>query len=106
MSKIINLPSNFIGKDDGEKLEHFGGHTIAHGRATRWHWGTDADGNEVFEIYRGGEDEVLTASVTRDRERDAFYARDDAGGLIGSGALEHVFAHLEKYFVRLHREAP
>ena len=50
MTEIIKLPENFIGKEDREKMESFGGHEISHGRATRWHWGEDADGDDVFEI--------------------------------------------------------
>jgi hypothetical protein len=106
MSKIIKLPANFIGKEDREKLESFGGHTIAHARATRWHWDKDADGNDVFEMYRGGTSEMVFVRINRDRELDAFCARDPAGSLITSGALEHVFTELEKYLVRLYGDAP
>jgi hypothetical protein len=106
MTEIINLPNNFIGKEDCEKLESFGGHTIAHGRATYWHWAKDAEGNDVFEIYRGGEHETLTARISRDRQLDAFRACDATGGFIASGALERVFAELEVYFTRLHGEEP
>lgn len=106
MSKTIKLPDNFIGKDDREKLESFGGHTIAHGRATRWHWAKGSNGNDVFEIYRGGENEVLAARITRSREQDAFFGRDGSETMIVSGTLEHVLAELEKYFARLHGELP
>ena len=106
MSQIINLPANFIGKDDREKLESFGGHTIAHGRATRWHWDRNARGDDVFEIYHGGQRETLTARISRDRDLDAFRARDATGDLIVSSTLEHVFAELEAYFTRLHGEGP
>ena len=104
MTDIINLPSNFIGKEDRERLESFAGHTIAHGRATRWHWDKNAAGDDLFEIYKGGERETLTARISRDRKLDAFRARDARGNLITSGALEHVFAELEAYFSRLHGE--
>ena len=106
MSEVINLPANFIGKEDREKLEGFGGHTIAHGRATHWHWDKNAEGDDVFEIYRGGEHETLAARISRDRKLGAFRAHDATGGLISSGALEHVFAELEVYFTRLHGEGP
>ena len=106
MNEIINLPANFIGKEDRKKLESFGGHTIAHGRATRWHWGKDTDGSDVFEIYRGGEEHILTVRVSRDRQLDAFYAQDAAGQLLASGKLEHVFAELDAYFMGLHGETP
>lgn len=106
MTKTITLPNNFIGKEDKEKLESFGGHTIAHGRATRWHWTKKANGDDVFEIYRGGLDEELAARVIRDRKEDVFFALDGAEGLIVTGTLEHVMAELEMYFSRLHNELP
>jgi hypothetical protein len=106
MTEIIRLPDNFIGKEDREKLESFAGHTIARGRATRWHWGKDAEGDDVFEIYRGSGDITLAVSISRIREQDAFCVRDAAGQSIASGSLEHVFAELEAYFVRLHDEGP
>ena len=106
MSEIINLPGNFMGKEDREKLESLGGHTIAHGRATRWHWETDANGGDVFEIYRGGKDQVLAARISRDRELDSFSARDAAGRSIVYGSLEQVFTALETHFKRLHGEVP
>ena len=106
MTDIFQMPDNFIGIEDREKLESFGGHTISHGRATRWHWGKDADGDDIFEIYRGGADEVLTARIQRDRQKDAFCARDAAGNMIGSGDLEHIMAKLENFFISLHGEDP
>ena len=106
MSKTIFLPQNFIGKADKEKLESFGGHTIARGRATRWHWTNKANGDDVFEIYHGGADEELAASVMRDREQDVFSANDGATYLIVTGALEHVMTELDRYFIRLHGELP
>ena len=83
MSDIINLPDNFIGKEDKEKLKSFGGHTIALGRATLWHWAKDEHGGDVFEIYRGTEHDILTMSINRDRELDAFCAIDEDGKMIG-----------------------
>jgi hypothetical protein len=106
MTQIIRLPHNFIGKEDRERLESFAGHTIARGRATRWHWGKDADGDDVFEIYPSRADPMLSVSISRNRELDAFCARDAAGCSIASGALDHVFAELEAYFVRVHGEGP
>ena len=106
MNGVYNLAANFIGKKDREKLKSFAGHTIAHGRVTRWHWDKDADGDHVFEIYRGGEDEVLTARINRERDRNSFYALDATGDLIASGVLEHVFSELEAHFARLHGELP
>jgi hypothetical protein len=105
MTEIITLPDNFIGKEDREKLESFAAHTIAHGRATHWQWDKDADGGDSFEIYPVGADNRLTVRISRNRELDRFCARDTAQS-IASGALEHVFAELELYLVRLHGEGP
>lgn len=102
MDDIIKLPVNLIGKEDRKKLESFGGHTIAHGRATRWLWEKDADGNDVFKIFRGGKHERLTAVIRRNRQLDAFHAYGAAGQLLASGKLEHVFAELDAFFIGLH----
>jgi len=106
MTRIIRLPDNFIGREDREKLESYAGHTIARGRATRWHWGRNADGDDTFEIHTGGADAIVAVTISRDRRQDVFCARDAAGVPIATGALEHVFAELEGYFVRLHGEQP
>ncbi|NOR43662.1 MAG: hypothetical protein GQ572_10030 [Gammaproteobacteria bacterium] len=102
MSEIIKLEENIINKKDREQLESFGGHTIAHGRATRWHWHKADNGDVVFELFRGGADEVLAVCINRDRKLDAFYAHDAMGNMVSSGKLEHVMAELEQYFVQLH----
>lgn len=104
MSEIINLAENIISKKNREQLESFGGHTIAHGRATRWHWHKAANGDVIFEIFRGGTDEVLAVCINRDRKTDAFYANDALGNMVASGELDHVMAELEKYFIQLHGE--
>jgi hypothetical protein len=106
MTEIITLPDNFIGKEDREKLESFAAHTISRGRATRWHWDKDADGDDIFEIYPVGADKQLFVRISRNRELDAFYARDAAERSIASGTIEHVFAVLESHFARLHGEGP
>ena len=106
MADIIQIPDNFIGLHDREKLESFGGHSIAHGRATRWHWGQDEEGDSVFEIYRGGADELFSARINRDRKLDAFCAHDERDRLIASGELDHVLAELELYLMKLHGELP
>ncbi|MEX2482792.1 MAG: hypothetical protein WD928_18200 [Gammaproteobacteria bacterium] len=102
MSEIINLPPDHISKPDARALESFGGHTIAHGRATRWRWGRDADGNDVFELYRGGTQEMLAAWVERDHKADAWWARDAAGAPLASGTLDHVLAELDARLARSH----
>ncbi len=104
MNKIIELPRNFIGKEDKERLESFGGHLIAHGRATRWHWNRNGAGDDLFEIYTGGPDERLSARVNRDRDLDAFCAAEASGRLIVAGPLDHVMAALDEHFTRLHQE--
>lgn len=106
MTKIIKLADNIISKDDREELESFGGHTIAHGRATRWHWHKADNGDSVFEIFRGGADEVLAICISRDRKTDAFYAHDATGNMVSAGELDHVMAELEQYFIQLHGEVP
>lgn len=106
MTEIIRLADNLISKEDREQLQSFGGHIIAHGRATRWHWDRNDKGDDVFEIYRGGADEALAARITRNRKLDAFYAHDAGGKVITAGMLDHVMAELDRYFMRLHGEAP
>lgn len=106
MAEIIHLPRNIVSREDRNRLESFGGHTIAHGRATRWHWGRNANGDDVFEIYHGGKDEVLAVRVNRYRKPGVYCARDIFGETIASGVLEHVLAELDVYFARLHGEVP
>ena len=106
MSEIINLAENIISREDREQLARFGGHTIAHGRATRWHWHKADNGDAVFEIFRGGADEVLAVCISRDRKMDAFYAYDASGDVVAAGRLDHVMAELEQYFIQLHGESP
>lgn len=106
MKKIIDLPDNFIGHEDREKLESFAGHTIARGRAVRWHWDKTADGDDVLEIYRFNDDDKPDVRITRDRANDAFCAHDADGTMIATGTLEHMLAVLEEYFARLHGEIP
>lgn len=93
---IIKLPPDFIGHEDKERLEHFAGHLIAHGKATRWHWDHNRQGSDILEIYRGGQDERLLALVGRHNRRDQFFAEDGAGNELASGRLDHVMAMLEQ----------
>jgi len=106
MSEIINLAENIINRENREQLASFAGHTIAHGRATRWHWSKDDNRDDLFEIFRGGADEVLAVCINRDRKTDAFYAHDAIGNMLVSGELDHVMAELERYFIQLHGETP
>ena len=106
MAKIINLPDNFIGKEDREKLESFGGHEIGHGRATRWHWDKNANGDDIFEIYRGGPNEELVAQISRDRKQDIFYVKNASGKQVSAGTLDHIMAELDRFFAQMHGETP
>lgn len=91
-NNVVRLPNDFIGKEDEIKLESFGGHLIAHGAATRWHW-LRARGFDVeFEVLRGGSEEELLVRIGRDRRRRVFYAVDASGQRVAEGLLEHVMA--------------
>jgi hypothetical protein len=106
LAEITKLPDNFIGKDDREKLEAFGGHTIARGRATRWHWAEDQAAGDCFEMFAGGADEQCVARVLRDREADCFRAYDGGERELAAGDLAQVMASLEQYFMARHGELP
>lgn len=106
MVDIFELSENHMSKEDRKKLESFGGHTIAHGRATRWHWIKKTDGGDVFEIFRGGAEEIFAARIYRDGKQDLFFAHSGSLELQTSGALEHVLAETDSYLIRLHGESP
>lgn len=106
MAEIINLPNNFFGKEDREKLESFGGHEIAHGRATRWHWGKDKDDDDIFQLFAGGADEFLLLSISRDREHDGYCAHDGEGNHMVSGSLDHVMAYIDEVLAAGHDRPP
>jgi hypothetical protein len=76
---------------------------MAHGGAMYWQWGKDADEGDILEIYPVCADNWLNARISRNRELDRFCVRDAAQS-IASDALEHVFAELELYLVRIHGE--
>lgn len=92
---VVELPENFIGVEDAEKLESFGAHLISHGRATRWHWNREHGIDVAFEIFRGGPHEELMFAVRRDRDNDAFYVADPAGAVVEQGSLDHVMAVID-----------
>lgn len=96
MSEIVNLPNNFIGKEDEQRLESFGARLIGHGWASRWHWNRERGFDIAFEIFVGGSQERLMATIARDRERDTFLARSAGGRLLAEGALEHVMAVVDR----------
>ncbi len=97
MPDIVNLPENFIGKEDEQRLESFGAHLISHGRATRWHWNRQRGIDVAFEIFTGGPHERLLVAIVRDREHDRFAAKDGRGRIIAEGSLDHVMALLDKH---------
>jgi hypothetical protein len=104
MADIIKLPDNLISNEDRHKLESYGGHEIARGRATRFHWTTSDKGDPLFEIYRGGAKEQLIVQIGRHREQDEYYAVDATGQEVTSGALDHVMAELDRMMARDHGE--
>jgi hypothetical protein len=106
VSDIIYLPGNPIGRADRERLESFGGRTVAHGRATRWRWGRTADGDQVFELRRGGGGEELLARIRRDRVHDVYRVQGAGGGPIATGLLDQVLAELDWYLARIQRDRP
>ncbi|MEA3412773.1 MAG: hypothetical protein U9R74_14700 [Pseudomonadota bacterium] len=106
MAEVFVLPDNFIGKDDREKLESFAAHEISHGRATRWTWSRQGNGDDQLVIYRGGINEEAVAIVGRDRKADAFFAGDGDGKCFVTGALDHVMTGLDERLAVLHGERP
>ncbi|HEU4618562.1 MAG TPA: hypothetical protein VFV10_10995 [Gammaproteobacteria bacterium] len=106
MPDIVNLPANFIGKDDEQRLESFGGHLIAHGCATRWHWNREGGIDVAFDVFRGGSEERLFVSISRDRQHDKFIARNARGRLVADGPLDHVMAVVDKLARSSHRDEP
>lgn len=106
MAEIIELPNNFFGKEDRERMESFGGHEIAHGRATRWHWAKDKDNDDIFQLYAGGADEYLLLTLSRDRQQDAYCAHDGEGQHLVSGSMDHVLAQVDEFLANVHGEPP
>jgi hypothetical protein len=106
MADIINLPSDFIGKEDEQRLESFASHLIAHGRATRWHWNRKSGIDVAFEVFRGGADEELLVTIKRDRKEDAFHARDGNGRDLAHGTLDHVMAVIDRAAALSRPEGP
>jgi hypothetical protein len=104
MADVISLPDNPIGPPDRERLEAFMGHEIGRGRATRWAWTSDQEGNHLIELYSGGANEALMLRVGRDREKDAFQAFDAEGTLLVEGSLDHVMAELDTLLAHMHGE--
>jgi len=106
MSDIIELPDNPIGLEDRQRLEAFGGHTIARGRGTRWQWSAQAMGDARFELLAGGADEHLVASVVRDRQADLYRAFDAEHRELANGDLQQVMTALERFLSARHGDFP
>jgi len=108
MANIFELPNNFIGKEDRERLESFGGHEISRGRSSRWHWSKDEEDNDQFEIYGGlyggNRNERCLLTIARDRVHDRFIAHGGHGEEIVSGALDHVMALVDNHLAMMHGE--
>lgn len=96
MDKVIKLPDNLIGIDDHKNLESFGAHQISRGRLTRYHWNKDNNDDPVFELYRGGANEVLVTTIERDRAKGEFQAKDGEGKMLMTGTLDHIMAFLDR----------
>lgn len=106
MPDIVNLPPNFIGKDDEQRLESFGGHLIARGCATRWHWNRERGIDVAFDVFVGGSQERLMFSIVRDRKHDKFVAKNAVGAQIADGTLDHIMAVVDKLARSEHRDEP
>jgi hypothetical protein len=104
--KIIELPQDFIGMEDQARLESFGGHLIARGLATRWHWNRSHGIDVAFEIYRGGVDETLFCSIRRDHAHDVFYVHGGSANLRDRGKLDHVMASVDAAAHAAHDDSP
>lgn len=94
--KIVELPSDFIGREDELKLESFGGHLIARGCASRWHWNRKHGVDVAFELFRGGAEESPLVTIKRDRAKDVFYVLDASGRRLEEGKLEHVMSFVDE----------
>ncbi len=92
MSDFYDLPDNFIGKKDKQKLERFGNHEVAQGVAQHWQWKKSIDGADVFHLYSRYEGNVPLVKITRDRANNRFVAKfhPQSGHL--SGRLDDVLA--------------
>ena len=106
MPDIVNLPPNFIGKDDEQRLESFGAHLIAHGWATRWRWNREHGIDVAFDLFIGGAQERLFVSISRDSGHDKFIAQNARGGVLDDGPLDHVMAVVDKLARAAHRDEP
>ena len=94
-AKVTVLPHDFIGKEDEARLESFASHLIACGFATRWHWERSRGFDVSMELYRGGANEELIASIRRDSSRDLYYAKDASGRRIVEGSLDRIMLTLD-----------
>lgn len=88
--KIVELPDNFIGRQDRKRLESFGAHLITCGHAVRWRWNRERDMDTAFEIFFGAAHEELPFCIRRDRKKRVFYVTDAQGKRLDEGTLTHI----------------
>jgi hypothetical protein len=105
-AKIVQLPRDFIGKDDEQKLESWGAHLLARGRATRWKWTREHGFDVAFEIFIGGVDEMLAFSIRRDQRNDIFYVTDRKGRIMDNGRLDRIMATVDIFAQQLQGDQP
>ena len=104
MTEIIELPDNPMTPHDLRALESWGGHEISHGRATRFHWDKNENGDPVFELYKGGANEVLAMRIYRDRENHVYCVDNAAGRTIITGSIDHIMAETDQILAEDHGE--
>ena len=103
---IVQLPANPFSGADRARLERFGVNSVACNRATHWSWATDTNGRQVFDIYRGNDEQVLVTRISRDRGGAGFRVRDVLDGRIAEGALEPVLNRLARYLANKQGSEP
>lgn len=94
--KIVSLPTDFIGKEDEQRLESFGAYLISHGLATRWQWRRENGIDTGFEILQGTQGDELVCTIRRDARRDTWYVADPDGGTVDEGELEQLMAFVDE----------
>ena len=102
MGEVIRLPINFIGKLDQRRLEIFGGHMLATGRATSWQWDLNDQGADMFSVYTGATNKKLAAWIERDQTLSRFRGYDGLGRIIAEGPIYEVIFTMDKFFKKLH----
>lgn len=96
MGEIITLPDNFMTLSDRKALQSFGGREISHGRAFRYEWGQNKNGDPIFKIYSTEEDGRLILSILRNRKKHIYTVYNHEGEYVVSGKLDQVMAVLDR----------